>query len=206
MIVYGVGAHLQDMLSWYPGLAARIERIFDKDPAKIGHEAPGCGKIVEPPEALRTLPAGTWVAISAIRHYAEIAREIRQINPRLRCLDIDDANMKSEEELKLGAKKSEESLTSDAVISSFRELLGREPESEQVIEYQLEHYGSVEALRHGIMNSDEYRVRQATLSAQPVVRPTVYAQHLAARMQAVCDCVRERRARSSGRSWQTYIY
>ena len=51
MVVYGVGAHLADMLKWHPDLAFRIVRIIDKNEEKIGHYGrDGCG--------LRGCPAG----------------------------------------------------------------------------------------------------------------------------------------------------
>ena len=88
MIVYGMGAHLQDMLVWHPWLADRITHIIDKDPAKIG--TPAVGVLVESPDVLRSMPAGTEIIISAIRYFDEIAREICAINPGLLCRNIDN--------------------------------------------------------------------------------------------------------------------
>ncbi|SEH31236.1 hypothetical protein [Selenomonas sp. KH1T6] len=91
MLVYGVGAHLADMLSWHPDLKGRIGRVFDKDEKKKGQKAPGTDRKIESPEAMRALPAGTRIAISAIRYYEEIAGEIYALNPGLVCQDIDEA-------------------------------------------------------------------------------------------------------------------
>lgn len=91
MLVYGVGNHLFDMLSWHPDLAGRIERIFDKDAKKIGTTVAGVDKVVEPPSALKELPEGTQVAISAIRYYDEIEKELHALNSGIVCADIDDA-------------------------------------------------------------------------------------------------------------------
>lgn len=91
MLVYGVGAHLADMLSWHPELAGRIARIFDKDEKKWGQKAPGTGRNIESTEVLRHLPAGTCIAISAIRYYDEIVEELYALNPGLICEDIDVA-------------------------------------------------------------------------------------------------------------------
>ena len=91
MLVYGVGNHLFDMLSWHSDLAGRIERIFDKDAKKIGTTVAGVGKVVEPPSALKELPEGTQVAISAIRYYDEIKKELHALNSGIVCADIDDA-------------------------------------------------------------------------------------------------------------------
>lgn len=88
MIVYGLGAHLQDMLVWHPWLADRITCIIDKDPAKIGTHA--VGVLVESPEALRSMTAGTEIVVSAIRYFDEIASEISAINPGLLCRNIDE--------------------------------------------------------------------------------------------------------------------
>lgn len=100
MLVYGVGNHLHDMLTWHPDLSDRIERIFDKNPGKIGKRLPACGKIIESRDALRDLPSGTMIAIAAIRYYAEISKEIRALNPGLRCINIDSAYDMSEQSLK----------------------------------------------------------------------------------------------------------
>lgn len=89
LLVYGVGNHLFDMLDWHPDLGRRIARIFDKDKAKQGTKVAGIGKPVEPPEALKSLPQGTLVAISAIRYLDEITQELYQLNSGLVCEDID---------------------------------------------------------------------------------------------------------------------
>lgn len=89
LIVYGIGAHLKDMLEWYEDLADRIVRVVDKDAAKIGKKAPGLACRVESPEVLRELPVGTWVVVSALRYYDEIVREIHELNPGLVCPTID---------------------------------------------------------------------------------------------------------------------
>ena len=91
MYIYGVGDHIKDMLDWHPDLEKKIERIFDKDKNKIGKIALGTGKVVEPPEALRNLPAGTRIAIAAIRYFDEISRDLHRINPGLICVNIDQA-------------------------------------------------------------------------------------------------------------------
>lgn len=89
LLVYGVGNHFFDMLDWHPELGKRIARIFDKDTAKQGTKVAGVGKSVEAPEALKSLPQGTLIAISAIRYLDEITRELHQLNPGLVCEDID---------------------------------------------------------------------------------------------------------------------
>lgn len=91
MLVYGVGAHLTDMLSWHPDLKGRIGRIFDKDKEKKGKKAPGTERKIESHEAMRAIPAGTKIAVSAIRYYEEIAKEIYAMNSGLVCQDIDEA-------------------------------------------------------------------------------------------------------------------
>lgn len=89
LIVYGVGAHLRDMLSWHRELAGRITRIIDKDESKIGEIVEGLSCRVESPDVLKDLPAGTQVAISALRYYEEIVKELHELNPGLICPDID---------------------------------------------------------------------------------------------------------------------
>lgn len=91
LLVYGVGAHLYDVLAWYPSLAGRIVRLFDKDDKKIGTKAAYLGCEIESPEMLAGMSEGTTVAISAVRFYDEIARELHQINPGLRFVTIDEA-------------------------------------------------------------------------------------------------------------------
>ena len=91
LIVYGVGAHLTDMLRWHPDLASRIVGVIDKNEEKIGKRAPGLTITVKSPEALRDLPAGTQVAVSALRYYSEIVKELHGLNPGLVCLNIDQA-------------------------------------------------------------------------------------------------------------------
>ncbi len=102
MLVYGCGAHLEDMLDWNPDLTWRITRIFDKNKEKIGKKLPRVGVVVEPPSAMKDLPAGTQIAISAIRYFDEISKEIRQINPQLICWDIDEYH----ERLAVNARKA----------------------------------------------------------------------------------------------------
>ena len=94
LIVYGVGAHLADMLFWHPDLMGRISRIFDKDETKQGKKAPGTDILVEGLDELKHLPAGTKIAVSAIRYYQEIAVELSALNPGLICQDIDDVYRK----------------------------------------------------------------------------------------------------------------
>ena len=91
LIIYGAGAHLQDMLVWYDDLAGRIVRVVDKDTEKIGKKAPGLACEVESPEVLKGLPVGTWVVVSALRYYYEIVKELHELNPGLVCPDIDQA-------------------------------------------------------------------------------------------------------------------
>lgn len=91
MLVYGVGAHLADMLSWHPELKDRIGRIFDKDQKKQEEQAPGTDKLVEGLGELKRIPAGTKIAVSAIRYLYEIAAEVYELNPGLICQSIDDA-------------------------------------------------------------------------------------------------------------------
>ena len=94
LIVYGVGAHLADMLFWHPDLMGRISRIFDKDETKQGKKAPGTDILVEGLDELKHLPTGTKIAVSAIRYYQEIAEELSALNPGLICQDIDDVYRK----------------------------------------------------------------------------------------------------------------
>ena len=89
MIVYGLGAHLTDMLHWHPELAGRIARVIDKDPKKVGTIVDKVGVMVEPPEVLRDLPSGTEVAVSAIRYLTEIIKDIHALQPGIICRDID---------------------------------------------------------------------------------------------------------------------
>ena len=91
MLVYGVGAHLEDMLAWHPDLKGRIARVFDKDQKRWGQKEQGTGRTIESPEVLKRIAPGTKIAISAIRYYEEIAEEIYALNPGLVCLDIDEA-------------------------------------------------------------------------------------------------------------------
>jgi|GEM_PF-758415 len=91
MIVYGVGAHLFDMLSWHPELVAQISRVIDKNPQKVGTGVSQLGVTVEPPEVLKYLPDGTEIAISAIKYIEEIQRDIHALQPGLICRSIDDA-------------------------------------------------------------------------------------------------------------------
>ena len=91
MFVYGVGDHLLDMLSWHPELNKNIERIFDKDQKKIGTRFDELDKIIESAELLSDVPAGTYIAIAAIRYFDEISADIQRINKGLHCLSIDDA-------------------------------------------------------------------------------------------------------------------
>ena len=91
LLVYGIGAHLEDMLAWYPSLAGCIARVFDKNPEKVGKVWTHVACIVEPPEALKDLTEGTVVAISAVRYYDEIVRELHEMNAGLRFITIDDA-------------------------------------------------------------------------------------------------------------------
>ena len=91
ILVYGAGAHLTDMLEWYPDLKDNIARVFDKDYKRLGQKIPGTDCNIESPEALKSIAPGTKIAISAIRYYEEIAKEIHALNPGLICLDIDEA-------------------------------------------------------------------------------------------------------------------
>ena len=90
ILVYGAGAHLTDMLEWYPDLKDNIARVFDKDDKRLGQKIPGTDCNIESPEALKSIAPGTKIAISAIRYYEEIAKEIYALNPGLICLDIDE--------------------------------------------------------------------------------------------------------------------
>lgn len=91
ILVYGVGAHLYDVLAWYPSLARCVSRIFDKNAEKVGTRAVSFDCVIESPDTLINLPKGTVVAISAIRYYDEIVRELHQINNGLQFVSIDDA-------------------------------------------------------------------------------------------------------------------
>ena len=91
MLIYGVGDHLLDMIAWHPELIGRIERLFDKDPCKIGSEFAATGTLIESVRSLQELPAGSYVVIAAIRYFDEIFVELKLINSGLLCLNIDDA-------------------------------------------------------------------------------------------------------------------
>lgn len=91
MLVYGAGEHLSDLLEQHPNLAGQIARIFDKDKEKVGKDVMGIGKLVESPFAMWTLPKGTRIAVSAIRYFEEIVKELKKLNPGLICLEIDQA-------------------------------------------------------------------------------------------------------------------
>ena len=192
MIVYGVGDHLKDLLNWYPDMAKHIERVFDKDPGKVGKEAPGCGKIIEPLEDVILLPDGTWVAIAAIKYYAEIARQIKELNPELRCIDIDEVCRLTQEgraqlfaadrwmrKLRPSAEHSttehiqKPSVSREMVAACYRELLNRDPESEQVIEEIIRNCKTEEQLRSDIMNSVEYKDKYARRADTLVSIPQV---------------------------------
>lgn len=90
MLVYGVGAHLADVLRWQPNLAEHIKRIFDKDANKIGEVYESLGIKIESASAIADLPEGTEIAVAAIRYLEEIQREIRGINPGVVCRHIDE--------------------------------------------------------------------------------------------------------------------
>ncbi|WP_294154118.1 hypothetical protein [uncultured Selenomonas sp.] len=94
MLVYGVGAHLKDMLKWYPEITSHVLRVFDKDPKKAGRLAPGIGIPIEPLDAVRYLPDGTEIAIAAIRYFDEIVHDIHAIQPGIVCRNIDEVWMK----------------------------------------------------------------------------------------------------------------
>jgi len=89
LLVYGAGAHLDDMLSWHPELAGRIERVFDSDLQKVGQTVGGTGVVIEAAEALRHVAAGRRVAVAAIRYYEEIQARITELNPDLSCAPLD---------------------------------------------------------------------------------------------------------------------
>ena len=90
ILVYGVGAHLADVLRWQPNLAEHIERVFDKDANKIGEVYESLGIKIESAKAIADLPKGTEIAVAAIRYLEEIQREIRVINPGVSCRHIDE--------------------------------------------------------------------------------------------------------------------
>jgi len=90
MFVYGVGAHLKDMLNWHPELRGHISRVFDKDPGKAGKLALDLGIPVEPLAAVKDLPRGTEVAVAAIRYLGEITKDIHAYQPDVVCRSIDD--------------------------------------------------------------------------------------------------------------------
>ena len=90
LIIYGTGAHYEDMLRWHPDLAAKVARIIDKSPDKIGHIAPGVPLAIESPQVLAGLPYGTEIAVTAIRCLEEIRQDLQAINPGLVCKSIDE--------------------------------------------------------------------------------------------------------------------
>ena len=91
LIVYGAGDHLKDMLEWHKDLAGRIVMVIDKNEAKIGTKVYGLECKVESPKVLKELPEGTKIAVSALRYYGEIVKELRKLNSGLICPDIDQA-------------------------------------------------------------------------------------------------------------------
>lgn len=87
VLVYGVGDHLKDMLDWHPELNNVITRLFDKN--KAGFVYKRLGLTIEGQSEIKNLPAGTVIAIAAIRYYDEIAAELKKINPNVISEDID---------------------------------------------------------------------------------------------------------------------
>lgn len=61
----------------------------------------------------------------------------------------------------------------DEVIYAYRLLLGREPESETVLNHYATELTSVQALRELFMNSPEFREKMANHLAPPVPRPSL---------------------------------
>ena len=90
LLIYGVGAHLYDVLESQPELARQASRIFDKDRQKLGTFVAGIGSPVEAPTSLAELEAGTVVYISAIRYFDAIAADIAAINGGIVCKSIDE--------------------------------------------------------------------------------------------------------------------
>ena len=90
MIVYGYGAHILDMVKWHPELKNQIRCIVDKDTKKQGHYIEMLGCRIESPDILSDLPAGTEIAVAAIRYLAEIEREAHWYNPGLVIRNIDE--------------------------------------------------------------------------------------------------------------------
>ena len=89
IVVYGVGAHLGDMLTWYPEMAECIVRVVDKDKRKQGKRYGGLSCVVEKPAVLRTMPEGSIIAVSALRYFDEIVKEVKVLNPGLHCQTLD---------------------------------------------------------------------------------------------------------------------
>ena len=91
MIVYGMGDHLADMLSWHPMLSDYIVRVIDKDKKKIGALVPNLNGVkVEEPTVLKQLPSGTEIVVAAIRYLSEIKMEINSLHPGLIIRSIDE--------------------------------------------------------------------------------------------------------------------
>ncbi|MBO6290697.1 MAG: glycosyltransferase [Selenomonas sp.] len=90
MIVYGYGAHILDMVKWHPKLKNFICCIVDKDKEKWGQYVDLLGCRIVAPDALRDLPAGTEIAVSAIRYFSEIEQNIYLLNPGLVVRNIDE--------------------------------------------------------------------------------------------------------------------
>ena len=90
IVVYGVGAHLGDMLTWYPEMAECIVRVVDKDKRKQGKRYGGLSCVVEKPAVLRTMPEGSIIAVSALRYFDEIVKEVKVLNPGLHCQTLDE--------------------------------------------------------------------------------------------------------------------
>lgn len=142
MLVYGVGAHLADMLNWHPELAHIIERVFDKDNGKIGKTCPGLNILVESPEEMKNLPKGSEIAVAAIRFLGEISMELQKLNPGLICRNIDDvyARLDSKEvagqvgKLTLGALL--EYLGADFVERAYEAVLGRATDPQSLKKYR----------------------------------------------------------------------
>ena len=90
MIIYGYGAHILDMVKWHPELKNQIRCVVDKDTKKHGQYIEMLGCRIESPDILSDLPAGTEIAVAAIRYFSEIERDAHSYNPWLLVRNIDE--------------------------------------------------------------------------------------------------------------------
>ena len=76
----------------------------------------------------------------------------------------------------LAAENEQPRLPDETVRQVFREVLGREPENDDIIHHHAK-LGTSEALREGLLNSEEFRARLQTL---PEHARTIFVRHMQA--------------------------